>query len=292
MRTSIVVTIAAVSILGITPHATAADNPSVYAVGVAKIDITPTYPVRLSGFGFRRQESEGVTQRIWAKALAIDDGDPLVLLTLDTCGISAEHVRDLAERLAKKAKLKPERLAVAVTHTHTAPMLKGVLATLFGVRIPKEHQERIDRYTAELLDKLEKVSLAALADRKPAPPDLGYRPCRICGEPPNQRRAGRSRSPCPGCPRPGRKSARDLCQLRLPLCHAVAQQDRRRLGGLCSRADRRRPSWGNRAGVHWLRGGLEPASGVAPATRSVWLEIRGRKSPPRSSASSPRRSTQ
>ncbi len=168
MRTSIVVTIAAVSILGITPDATAADNPSVYAVGVAKIDITPTYPVRLSGFGFRREESEGVTQRIWAKALAIDDGEPAVLLTIDTCGISAEHLRDLAERLAKKVKLKPERLAVTVTHTHTAPMLKGVLATLFGVPIPKEHQERIDRYTTELLDNLEKVSLAALADRKPA----------------------------------------------------------------------------------------------------------------------------
>ena len=45
--------------------------PQTYLVGVAKRDITPDYPVRLSGFGFRRTESEGVTQRIWAKALAI-----------------------------------------------------------------------------------------------------------------------------------------------------------------------------------------------------------------------------
>ena len=45
-------------------------------VGVAAVDITPDYPVRLSGFGFRRTESEGVTQRIWAKAIAFggDDG--------------------------------------------------------------------------------------------------------------------------------------------------------------------------------------------------------------------------
>src|SRR5438552_14542884 len=32
----------------------AAEN---YAVGVAKVDVTPSYPVRLSGFGFRRTES-------------------------------------------------------------------------------------------------------------------------------------------------------------------------------------------------------------------------------------------
>ena len=37
---------------------------TVYQVGVAQIDITPDYPVRLSGFGFRRTESEGVTQKI------------------------------------------------------------------------------------------------------------------------------------------------------------------------------------------------------------------------------------
>ena len=42
-------------------------------LGVAQVDITPDYPVRLSGFGFRRTESEGITHRIWAKALAIDD---------------------------------------------------------------------------------------------------------------------------------------------------------------------------------------------------------------------------
>jgi hypothetical protein len=35
------------------------------AIGLAKIDITPTYPIRLAGFGGRRTESEGVTQKIW-----------------------------------------------------------------------------------------------------------------------------------------------------------------------------------------------------------------------------------
>jgi hypothetical protein len=56
-----------------------------FAVGIAKIDITPDYPIRLSGFGGRRTESEGVTHPIWAKAMSIDYGDaaPLLLITVD-----------------------------------------------------------------------------------------------------------------------------------------------------------------------------------------------------------------
>jgi putative membrane-bound dehydrogenase-like protein len=142
----------------------------IYKVGVAQIDITPDYPVRLSGFGFRRAESEGVTQRIWSKALAIEDksSKPVVLITVDNCGVPAHLVNELASRLEKKAGLPRDHLSVTATHTHTAPMLKGMLATLFGMPIPKEHQERIDRYTAEFTDKLEQVALAALADRKPS----------------------------------------------------------------------------------------------------------------------------
>jgi len=151
------------------PLVAAAETPhGAYSVGVAKIDITPAYPIRLSGFGFRRTESEGVTQRIWAKALAIDDGKPVVIITVDNLGIPSAMTEAVAARLEKKAKLPRNRLAITASHTHTAPMLKGVAPTLFGMPIPKDHQERIDRYTAELTDKLEKVALAALADRQPA----------------------------------------------------------------------------------------------------------------------------
>jgi putative membrane-bound dehydrogenase-like protein len=142
--------------------------PQTYSVGVAKIDITPAYAVRLSGFGFRRTESEGVTQRIWAKALVLDDGEPAVLLTVDNLGVPPYLVEEVASRLTHKAGIRRERVVVTATHTHTAPMLRGVAPTLFGQPIPKEHQERIDRYTAELTDKLEQVALAALADRRPA----------------------------------------------------------------------------------------------------------------------------
>ncbi len=139
-----------------------------YRAGVARIDITPDFPIRLAGFGNRRAESEGITQRISAQALAIDDGaEPVVLITADLCGVPAAFTEELAKRL-QAAGVRRERFTLAVTHSHTTPMVTGYLPTLFGQPIPPEHQKHIDRFTAELLDKLERVAQDALADRRPA----------------------------------------------------------------------------------------------------------------------------
>ncbi|MCS6975753.1 MAG: neutral/alkaline non-lysosomal ceramidase N-terminal domain-containing protein [Gemmatales bacterium] len=146
------------------------DEATLYPVGLSRTDVTPNYPVRLSGFGFRRTESEGVTQRIWVKALAIgsDDDGPLVVLAVDNLFVPLWMTEELAQRLAKKARIHRDRLAVTATHTHTAPVLKGTVPTLFGMPLPADQQERVDRYSAELLDKMEQTALAALADRRPA----------------------------------------------------------------------------------------------------------------------------
>ena len=145
------------------------DQPVSHHIGVAKIDVTPDYPVRLSGFGFRREESDGTQQRIWAKALAIggDTKDAVVLITVDNLGIPHSMVREVGTRLQTKSGFVPERLSIAATHTHTAPMLRPVAPTLFGQPIPQDHMERIDRYTREMADALETVALNALRARKP-----------------------------------------------------------------------------------------------------------------------------
>src|SRR5262245_10701079 len=111
-----------------------ADAKDSIPAGVAKIDITPDYPIRLSGFGGRRTESEGVTQKIWAKALAFGDKKqgPAILITADNVAIPDYIVAEVAKRLRKKVGLRRERLSVTVSHTHTAPMLKNVCPTLFG----------------------------------------------------------------------------------------------------------------------------------------------------------------
>lgn len=140
-------------------------------VGVAQVDITPDYPVRLSGFGFRRTESEGVTQKIWAKAMIIGDsrGGRSVFIATDNLGVPDSITRDVANRLGKHwPGFKREQLVVTATHTHTAPMLTEVAPTLFGMPIPPEHQSRIERYSTEFTDALEEAALKAAGDMRPA----------------------------------------------------------------------------------------------------------------------------
>lgn len=138
-------------------------------MGAARVDVTPDYPARLVGYESRRTESEGVASRLKAVAIALGGGpDAAVLVAVDNCAVGAAVVEEVAARLAKKAGLKRERLAVCSTHTHCAPGLSGTLDFIFGGSFPADQRARLAKYTAQLTDAIEKTALLALADREPA----------------------------------------------------------------------------------------------------------------------------
>ena len=240
--------------------------------GAASVDITPDYPVRLSGYGSRREVNQGVAQHIFAKALAIgsDEEGPAVLVTVDNCGVPGAMRDEVLRRLGAKTKVRDERFAIASSHTHCAPMLVGVLPNLFGMDIPAEHLPAIERYTRELTDKIEQVALAALADRKPSQLAWGVGKVGFAanrrGLPPEARR---SRSAGAARHAAGWKGARHLHELRLPLHHDRHRQHSRRLGGLRAGGPAARVS--GRGGAHGagLRRGSESESASHDGTRAA-----------------------
>jgi hypothetical protein len=147
----------------------AVDEGATVAIGAAQVDITPAYPIRLTGYGNRKTESEGVEQRIKARALAIGDdrSGPVVLVTVDNCGVPAHLTEEVARRLKEKVGLPRERFVVSSTHSHSAPSLAGALGMIFGGPVPSDQAERIDRYTRELTDKIEMAARVALDRRRP-----------------------------------------------------------------------------------------------------------------------------
>lgn len=156
--------------LGLAVIAGGSSKADEFPIGVARVDVTPTGPIRLHGYLARSTETTSVSHPIFAKALAVgsDADKPVVLVSVDSLGVSAEIVDEVAARLKKKVGLPRERLALGASHTHYAPLLTGVAPNIFGKPIPADQQERIDAYTRDFTDKLESVCLAALADRKPA----------------------------------------------------------------------------------------------------------------------------
>jgi putative membrane-bound dehydrogenase-like protein len=138
-------------------------------IGAARTDVTPTTPIRLSGYAARKTESDGVAQKLYARALAVGAtrADAAVLVTVDTMALPGDLVETVAARLKSKANLPRERLAICATHTHAAPCLTNAAPNIFGHDLPPDQQARIDAYTRELADKLERTALAALDDLRP-----------------------------------------------------------------------------------------------------------------------------
>lgn len=142
-----------------------------YEVGLAKIEITPSYPIRLSGYNNRTKEVGEVAQSLWAKGLAIREGketQPVVLLTVDSIGISADMTEQVAARLLKQQKLSRERIGICASHTHSGPALPKTASLILAPPTPPEHLKTCERYAAELIDKLIDVAEKALADLRPA----------------------------------------------------------------------------------------------------------------------------
>ena len=139
-------------------------------VGVARVDVTPAYPVRLSGYASRQTVSEGVEQRLWAKAMAFGRTaeDSAVLITVDALGHSMAITDAVYARVNARRPLPRAHFAICATHTHNAPMLNGVLPNLFSRDLRPEEQEAVDRYTREFTDWLVQVALEALDARRPA----------------------------------------------------------------------------------------------------------------------------
>lgn len=138
-------------------------------VGVAQIDITPEQSIRLTGYGSRSTPSERVAGQLRAKALAFGGPRerPAVLITADLIGVP-RYMTDVVAGRLRRAGVDPDQLAISATHTHTGPSLSKVLPFIFNTPMSADQQRVVDRYSADLVDKLERVALAALADRRPS----------------------------------------------------------------------------------------------------------------------------
>ncbi len=142
-------------------------------VGLAKIDITPYGPIRLSGYlrvGARANESEGVLQQLWAKAIAIgsDEQGPSVLITVDLAGIQAHMTAEVGKWLSTQTKFNPTHLSICASHTHSGPDMGNSHSMYFDPPLPVDQLARIAAYLDSLTPKLEKVALQALKNRKPS----------------------------------------------------------------------------------------------------------------------------
>ena len=134
-----------------------------WKAGAASIDITPEGPAWMAGYAGRNKPSEAVVQKLFAKALAIEDagGTAVVLVTLDLIGVP-KALREAVERqILERHQLRPESLLLNASHTHSGPSLYGR-----GVGDPA-FVEKANAYSRTLEEKVGRVIDDALARREP-----------------------------------------------------------------------------------------------------------------------------
>lgn len=98
-----------------------------FQAGAARVNITPPIGVPQAGYSGRERGSESIDDKLFGKALVLDDGKTEVaIVTTDLIGLSAEFVARLRTLAHEQTGIPPENLLACASHTHFGPVLKRV----------------------------------------------------------------------------------------------------------------------------------------------------------------------
>lgn len=152
-------------------HLLAADA---WRVGLAKVDITPEEPLRLSGYATRVESHTGVADPLAARAMVISpadaavDAQSLVLISIDSIGVTSVMTVALAQWLEQQYSIPRNQLVVASTHSHAAPQVDGLLLNIYREPSTPQQQAAMVRYTEKMIAAMKEAITAAMSARQTA----------------------------------------------------------------------------------------------------------------------------
>jgi hypothetical protein len=96
-----------------------------FSAGFAKINITPSEPIPMSGYGNRKERSKGVRDSLYARATAFSDGtNKAVIISADVIGFSHDFWKSIADRIENELGIKKEFVMLSAVHNHSGPVTR------------------------------------------------------------------------------------------------------------------------------------------------------------------------
>ena len=91
-------------------------------VGTAQLEITPEVGIDLAGFAIRPQPSTEILDRLWVRALYLEDGpERLLWLHSDLLALEQELADRWRHQLEAETGVPRSRVLISTTHTHSGP---------------------------------------------------------------------------------------------------------------------------------------------------------------------------
>jgi hypothetical protein len=101
--------------------------------GIGRADITPPVGIEIGIWTLRRGLSTGVHDRMWARALVLEDDDTCVAITsLDVAALTRETAEAIRDVVTDRTNIGRQDILLNCSHTHTSP---------FTRRLPSSREE-------------------------------------------------------------------------------------------------------------------------------------------------------
>lgn len=132
--------------------------------GYAAVDLEPPLGGSMPGY-FNDRKATGLIDPIQAKCLVLADsaepGDAVALVSLDLVAIGRDECERIRKAVAAGGRVKPERVWIHATHTHTGPMVPRFFTTDVKALFPGFYPGVVD---PDFIDRLVQRTAKCISD--------------------------------------------------------------------------------------------------------------------------------
>lgn len=161
----LIVSIQLIALVALGQKAQPEPDQGTLMAGIAKIDITPSIPVKLYGYSSRKNYSEGIHDPLSARVVIFENNRKrFVLVSSDLGSFGREVFPVVQQNICDRFKLEKSELFLSVVHSHSSPVL--------ALKAEKGDPNNVE-YTRILMDKLNTVISEAFENMIPVTTGLG-----------------------------------------------------------------------------------------------------------------------
>jgi hypothetical protein len=147
------------------------NNPTPIKAGLSRILITPSEPVRMSGYAARTDPFKGVHDDLYAAAIVFDNGSmKTCLVTSDVIGYSHEFIDETKKGITKATGIPEGNIILTAVHNHGGPTTRA-----YGDELTATEKA----YIKTLQDKLVQVVNEASSGVQPVRIGVGKGTCKM-----------------------------------------------------------------------------------------------------------------